>query len=285
MADVKLLGAADIRRLAASVHVSPTKKWGQNFVIDPNTVRRIADLGRISPEDVVLEVGPGLGSLTLAIVERDAHVLCVEIDPNLARQLQLTISEFAPNAENRVTVINADALRITELPLAPTRLIANLPYNVAVPVVLHLLETFTSLSEVLVMVQAEVADRLAAKPGNKTYGVPSVKARWYGDVSKVGAIGRNVFWPAPNVDSGLVRIEVNHQRDNQQELRSEVFAIVDSAFGQRRKALRTALSSALGTPMRVEEILHIAGISAMERGEQLSLEQFISIALAARKVR
>ena len=284
MADVRLLGAADVRRLAASVNISPTKKWGQNFVIDPNTVRRIVELGNVTSSDVVLEVGPGLGSLSLAILERGARVVSVEIDPELADKLPDTIAEYAPDSLGQFSVVNADALRITTLDYAPTKLIANLPYNISVPVVLHLLETFSSLDEVLVMVQAEVADRLAAKPGNKTYGVPSVKARWYGSVTKVGAVGRNVFWPAPNVDSGLVRITVEHKRLDATELREQVFAIVDSAFGQRRKALRTALGSALGTPQRVEEILHRAGISPMERGEQLTLEEFISIALAAQEV-
>ena len=284
MADVRLLGAADVRRLAASVNISPTKKWGQNFVIDPNTVRRIVELGNVTSSDVVLEVGPGLGSLSLAILERGARVVSVEIDPELADKLPDTIAEYAPDSLGQFSVVNADALRITTLDYAPTKLIANLPYNISVPVVLHLLETFSSLDEVLVMVQAEVADRLAAKPGNKTYGVPSVKARWYGSVTKVGAVGRNVFWPAPNVDSGLVRITVEHKRLDATELREQVFAIVDSAFGQRRKALRTALGTALGTPQRVEEILHRAGISPMERGEQLTLEEFISIALAAQEV-
>lgn len=284
VADVRLLGAADVRRLAASVNISPTKKWGQNFVIDPNTVRRIVELGNVTSSDVVLEVGPGLGSLSLAILERGARVVSVEIDPELADKLPDTIAEYAPDSLGQFSVVNADALRITTLDYAPTKLIANLPYNISVPVVLHLLETFSSLDEVLVMVQAEVADRLAAKPGNKTYGVPSVKARWYGSVTKVGAVGRNVFWPAPNVDSGLVRITVEHKRLDATELREQVFAIVDSAFGQRRKALRTALGTALGTPQRVEEILHRAGISPMERGEQLTLEEFISIALAAQEV-
>jgi 16S rRNA (adenine1518-N6/adenine1519-N6)-dimethyltransferase len=278
-----LLGATEIRSLAASLNATPTKKLGQNFVIDPNTVRRIVAQAHVSETDVVVEIGPGLGSLTLALLPNVAKVLAVEIDPVLAGALPSTIALHAPNLKDNLTVINADAMRITELPAVPTHLVANLPYNVSVPVVLHFLETFPSLREILVMVQAEVADRMAAGPGSKIYGVPSVKMAWYGEVTKAGSVGRNVFWPAPNVDSGLVRL-VRKEREFDPALRELTFTIVDAAFGQRRKTLRTALGSALGSPQTVESILRDAGVDPGLRGEQLSLEDFVAIAQSAKKV-
>lgn len=278
-----LLGATEIRALAASLNATPTKKLGQNFVIDPNTVRRIVTQAHVSLEDVAVEIGPGLGSLTLALLPNVAKVLAVEIDPVLANALPATIELHAPNLKDNLTVINADAMRITELPANPTHLVANLPYNVSVPVVLHFLETFPSLREILVMVQAEVADRMAAGPGSKIYGVPSVKMAWYGEVTKAGSVGRNVFWPAPNVDSGLVRL-VRKEREFDPEIRDLTFTIVDAAFGQRRKTLRTALGSALGAPQNVESILRDAGVDPGLRGEQLSLQDFVAIAQSAKKV-
>ena len=278
-----LLGATEIRALAASLNTTPTKKLGQNFVIDPNTVRRIVSQAHVGKTDVVVEIGPGLGSLTLALLPNVAKVLAVEVDPVLAGALPSTIALHAPDLIDNLTVINADAMRITELPESPTHLVANLPYNVSVPVVLHFLETFPSLQEILVMVQAEVADRMAAGPGSKIYGVPSVKMAWYGEVTKAGSVGRNVFWPAPNVDSGLVRL-VRKYREFDPSLRDLTFAIVDSAFGQRRKTLRTALGSVLGSPQTVEAILQEAGIDSGLRGEQLSLQDFVAIAEHAKKV-
>ena len=281
--DPTLLGATEIRALAASLNATPTKKLGQNFVIDPNTVRRIVTQAHVSKTDVVVEIGPGLGSLTLALLPNVAKVLAVEIDPVLAGALPSTITLHAPNLIKNLTVINADAMRISALPIEPTHLVANLPYNVSVPVVLHFLETFPSLREILVMVQAEVADRMAAGPGSKIYGVPSVKMAWYGEVTKAGSVGRNVFWPAPDVDSGLVRL-VRKEREFDPELRELTFTIVDAAFGQRRKTLRTALGSALGTPQKVESILRDAGVDPGLRGEQLSLQDFVAIAQLAKKV-
>jgi 16S rRNA (adenine1518-N6/adenine1519-N6)-dimethyltransferase len=281
--EATLLGATEIRALAASINSTPTKKLGQNFVIDPNTVRRIVTQAHVSESDVVVEIGPGLGSLTLALLPNVAKVLAVEIDPVLAGALPSTIALHAPDLKDNLTVINADAMRITELPAAPTHLVANLPYNVSVPVVLHFLETFPSLREILVMVQAEVADRMAAGPGSKIYGVPSVKMAWYGEVTKAGSVGRNVFWPAPNVDSGLVRL-VRKELEFDPELRELTFKIVDAAFGQRRKTLRTALGSALGSPQTVESILRDAGVDPGLRGEQLSLQDFVAIAQSAKKV-
>ena len=278
-----LLGATEIRELASLLNVTPTKKFGQNFVIDPNTVRRIVTAANLDSEDVVVEIGPGLGSLTLALLPNAAAVVAVEIDKVLADQLPATIAKHAPNLAKNLTVVCADAMTITDLPIAPTKLVANLPYNVSVPVVLHFLETFPSLNEVLVMVQAEVAQRMAAAPGSKIYGVPSVKMAWYGQVTKAGTVGRNVFWPAPNVDSGLVRI-VRHEINLDATLRPKLFAIVDSAFGQRRKTLRTALGQVFGKPDEVEQILNEANISPGLRGEQLSLADFIAIAKAADKV-
>ena len=282
MSEPTLLGASEIRALAKSFNMTPTKKWGQNFVIDPNTVRRIVTQAHVGPKDVVVEIGPGLGSLTLALLPNVAHVVALEIDPVLAKALPDTISKHAPELLKNLTVISADAMQLSKLPNNPTHLVANLPYNVSVPVVLHFLENFPSIREILVMVQAEVADRMAAPPGSKIYGVPSVKLAWYGDVERAGSIGRNVFWPAPNVDSGLVRL-VRKDRGIDPQLRKLTFAIVDAAFGQRRKTLRTALGNVLGSPQEVEDLLRLANIDPGLRGEQLNLDQFVAIAQQAQK--
>ena len=272
-----LLGAADVRRIAEELDVRPTKKWGQNFVIDPNTVRRIVRVADVDSGDVVLEVGPGIGSLTLALLETGARVVAIEIDPRLAERLPRTVAEFAPDAVDRLDVICADAMDVSTLPVEPTAVVANLPYNVAVPVVLHLLATFPSIEKILVMVQREVADRMCAEPGSRTYGVPSVKARWFGHVHYAGDVGRNVFWPAPNVDSGLVSIVRGAEPAGVD--RSEVFSIVDAAFAQRRKQLRSALSGRF--PGRVDSVLASAGVDPSVRGEQLDVSDFIAIARAA----
>ncbi|MEY4323174.1 MAG: rRNA ((1518)-N(6)/adenine(1519)-N(6))-dimethyltransferase RsmA, partial [Actinomycetota bacterium] len=202
-----LLGAADIRALASQLDIKPTKVWGQNFVIDANTVRSIVKSAGVGADDDVLEVGPGLGSLTLALLQSCRSTTAIEIDPKLATQLPLTVAKRLPDHASKLHVVAQDALKVNELPVAPTALVANLPYNVSVPVLLHMFHTFPTIKTALVMVQAEVADRLAAAPGSRIYGVPSVKARWFGDVKKAATIGRNVFWPAPNVDSALVRID------------------------------------------------------------------------------
>lgn len=290
MSETFLLGAAQIRELAAMLDVTPTKKLGQNFVIDPNTVSRIANEARLSSDDVVLEVGPGLGSLTLAMLPKVAKVVAVEVDQKLATQLPLTIKKFAPQLAEKLFVVTADAMRVTELPAAPNKLVANLPYNISVPVVLHLLEQFPSIDEVLVMVQLEVAQRMAAKPGSKIYGVPSVKLAWYGKAELAGNVGRNVFWPAPNVDSGLVRITRanshnepahNEPANNEQSLREKLFKIIDSAFNQRRKTLRSSLGAVFGSPAQVDLILQSAGVDSSLRGEQLGLPEFLAIAKVA----
>lgn len=268
-----LLGAGRIREIAAELDLRPTKKWGQNFVIDPNTVRRIAELARLTSDDVVLEVGPGVGSLTLALLERAGSVIAVEIDPRLATRLPQTVQEQAPEHAAHLTVIAADAMTVTALPEPPTALVANLPYNVAVPVLLHMLATFPTIRSTVVMVQREVAERLSAEPGSRVYGVPSLKARWYGSVEYAGTIGRTVFWPAPHVDSGLVRISAAPQPDAD---RARVFSLVDAAFAQRRKTLRTTLSGPLRD--QVDDVLAIVGIDPGLRGEQLSLDDFVRIA-------
>jgi 16S rRNA (adenine1518-N6/adenine1519-N6)-dimethyltransferase len=282
-ARVELLGAAHIRKLASDLNVVPTKKLGQNFVIDPNTVRRIAAEAHLQTDDVVVEIGPGLGSLTLAMLPLVSEVVVVEIDRVLAQQLPLTVAKHAPSLADRLNVMNADAMTVTQLGCEPSKLVANLPYNISVPVVLHFLEQFPSIQEVLVMVQAEVADRMAAGPGSRTYGVPSAKLAWYGTVTKAGNVGRNVFWPAPNVDSGLVRI-VRHEQNPDESLRAKTFAVIDSAFGQRRKTIRSALGAALGTTTQVEQVLAVAGIDSGLRGEQLAIADFLAIARAAIQV-
>jgi 16S rRNA (adenine1518-N6/adenine1519-N6)-dimethyltransferase len=276
-----LLGPAEVRELAERLGVRPTKQKGQNFVIDANTVRRIVRAAEVAADDAVIEVGPGLGSLTLALLPEVARVVAVEIDDVLAPALAATVADRRPDLVDRLEVVHADALRVTELPgPAPTALVANLPYNVSVPVILHLLEAFPSITRVLVMVQLEVADRLAAGPGSKVYGVPSVKARWYGDVARVGTVGRSVFWPAPNVDSGLVAITRTTPPETTAS-REEVFAVVDAAFAQRRKTLRAALAGWAGSPSAAETALRAAGIDPSERGEQLDVAAFARIAAAA----
>ncbi|MGK4592688.1 16S rRNA (adenine(1518)-N(6)/adenine(1519)-N(6))-dimethyltransferase RsmA [Amycolatopsis sp. w19] len=280
----ELLGPAEIRALAAELDVRPTKKLGQNFVHDPNTVRRIVDLSGVGEGDVVLEVGPGLGSLTLGLLATGAEVVAVEIDPVLAGRLPDTAAERGGaerGGAERLTVVGADALRITsdDLPARPTALVANLPYNVAVPVVLHLLAELPSLTSGLVMVQTEVADRMAAGPGSRTYGVPSVKLAWYGKARKIAAVPRAVFWPVPNVDSALVAFERGEVVSSVD--RERLFAVVDAAFSQRRKTLRAALASWAGSAERAGELLEKAGIDPKTRGEQLDVHQFARIAAAA----
>ncbi|SFW64329.1 16S rRNA (adenine(1518)-N(6)/adenine(1519)-N(6))-dimethyltransferase RsmA [Amycolatopsis australiensis] len=277
---VELLGPAEIRGLAAELDVRPTKKLGQNFVHDPNTVRRIVELAGISPDDVVLEVGPGLGSLTLGLLATGARVVAVEIDPKLAERLPKTVAERAPEVAGNLTVVGADALRVTsaDLPGAPTALVANLPYNVAVPVVLHLLAEVPSLRSGLVMVQTEVADRMAAAPGSRIYGVPSVKLAYYGPARKVAAVPRSVFWPVPNVDSALVAFERGAAPASDD--RDRLFGLVDAAFSQRRKTLRAALAGWAGSAERAGELLTAAGVDPKSRGEQLDVHDFARIAAA-----
>lgn len=273
----RLLGPAEVRRLAAELDLRPTKQRGQNFVIDPNTVRRIVRESAVGSEDVVVEVGPGLGSLTLALLEVVDRVVAVEVDPLLAGRLPRTLAEQAPDRAARCEVVLADALRVQELPgPPPTALVANLPYNVSVPVLLHLLALLPSLEKGLVMVQSEVADRLAARPGSKVYGVPSVKAAWYADVRRAGAIGRTVFWPAPNVDSGLVAW-TRRDPPATSVSREQVFAVVDAAFAQRRKALRGALRT-LADAAAVDAALAAAGVDPLARGESLDIGAFVRVA-------
>ncbi|WP_290054199.1 16S rRNA (adenine(1518)-N(6)/adenine(1519)-N(6))-dimethyltransferase RsmA [Amycolatopsis solani] len=278
---VDLLGPAEIRGLAAELDVRPTKKLGQNFVHDPNTVRRIVELARVGPDDVVLEVGPGLGSLTLGLLATGARVVAVEIDPKLAARLPETVAERAAEAADRLTVVGADALRVAngDLPGGPTALVANLPYNVAVPVVLHLLAEVPSLRSGLVMVQTEVADRMAAGPGSRIYGVPSVKLAWYGPARKVAAVPRSVFWPVPNVDSALGAFERADETASAD--RDGLFSLVDAAFSQRRKTLRAALAGWAGSAERAGELLTAAGIDPKTRGEQLDVHDFARIAARA----
>ena len=288
-----LLGAADIRRIAADAGISPTKKFGQNFVIDPGTVRRIVREAGVTADDHVLEVGPGLGSLTLAILETGATMTAVEIDPPVAERLPKTIAEFMPDAVDRFRVVNRDALTVNPKNLPDFKdddsftLVANLPYNVATPILLTLLERFDNLGTFLVMVQKEVADRLSEKPGSKIYGTPSVKLAWYGTAERVGIIGRNVFWPAPNVDSALVlfkRYEGGHtpsanNPDGSVVDRETVFRLIDAAFGQRRKTLHAALKKVVPS-----EAFERAGIDPTRRGETLTIDEFVAVARAMGEV-
>lgn len=271
-----LLGAVQIRELAAALDLKPSKSLGQNFVHDANVCRKIVRTAGLGASDIALEIGPGLGSLTLAILEVAQSAVAVEIDSRLAEQLPITVARHCERSE-ALTVIQADALTLQNLPVAPTVLVANLPYNVSVPVFLHLLEILPSLRSGVVMVQAEVADRLAAKPNSKEYGIPSVKAAWWADVSGAGSVSRNIFWPQPNVDSKLVSF-TRRQTPGDEELRKKVFAIIDLAFAQRRKMLRSALSSMYGGSAAAEALLTSAGIDPTLRGEALDIASFCAIA-------
>lgn len=271
-----LLGASDIRALAAELDVTPTKKWGQNFVHDANTVRKIVSTAALLPGEAVLEIGPGLGSLTLGLIEAGHRVTAIEIDPRLAERLPRTLVERGGEPGD-LRVILSDALLVEELPEPPTALVANLPYNVSVPVLIHLLERFPTIRRVLVMVQAEVGQRLAASPGSKLYGVPSLKAAWWGDWQLEGTVSRRVFWPEPNVDSVLVGMNA-HDTPAADDMRRRVFALVDAAFGQRRKTLRQALSGLAGSTTAAEELCVAAGIDSGARGEQLQLDGFLALA-------
>jgi 16S rRNA (adenine1518-N6/adenine1519-N6)-dimethyltransferase len=268
-----------VRALAGRLGVRPSKTRGQNFVIDAGTVRRVARVAGVVPGEVVLEVGPGLGSLTLALLGAGARVVAVEVDERLAGALPGTVAQRRPDLAGGLLVLEADALRVTREQVGglgpPTRLVANLPYNVAVPVLLHLLKVLPELTEVLVMVQTEVAERLAAPPGSRTYGVPSVKAAWYGEVAVAGSVARSVFWPVPNVDSSLVRLRRRPAPDAD---RAAVFAAVDAAFAQRRKTLRAALATWAGSPAAAEAALVAAGVDPGLRGERLGLGDFVRIA-------
>lgn len=274
-----LLTARTVREIAGELGLRPTKTRGQNFVIDPNTVRMIVAEAKLTPGETVVEVGPGLGSLTLGLLEAGHPVSAVEIDPLLAGRLPETITHFA-GTDAAFSLINADALTVTELPSHPTALVANLPYNVAVPVLMHFLATFPTLTRVLVMVQAEVADRLCATSGSRVYGAPSVKAAWYGQVTRGSDIGANVFWPAPNVGSGLVRLIKHAQPLGDDALRRVTFEVINAAFAQRRKTLRQALAGLAGSGAQSENVLVAAGVDPKTRGEALSVEAFIDIARA-----
>jgi 16S rRNA (adenine1518-N6/adenine1519-N6)-dimethyltransferase len=272
---VELLGAGEIRSLASELDLRPTKKLGQNFVIDPNTIRKIVAAAQLSPTDKVVEIGPGLGSLTLGLLEKVDQLIAIEFDQKLANRLASTLNQKAP--QKSCQILHADAMNVTQLDFEPDALVANLPYNISVPVILHFLESFPSISKVLVLVQAEVAARLVAGPGSKTYGSPSAKLAWYGKASAAGVVSRSIFWPVPNVDSALVYFQKSGT-PLPTTLRAEVFRVIDGAFAQRRKTLRQALSSWAGSPDQAEQILVKAGVSPQARGEDLSIDDFIEVA-------
>ena len=290
-----LLGPAEVRQIAERLGVRPAKRLGQNFVIDAGTIRRIVALAGLSDDDVVLEVGPGLGSLTLGLLEASRRVIAVEVDAALAAELPRTAAARAPALAARLEVVNVDALSLMAAPSGdrPTALVANLPYNVAVPVLLHLLDAIASIGRALVMVQAEVADRMCAPPGSRTYGVPSVKLAWYGSARRAGTVSRSVFWPVPNVDSALVSFArwpdggPAAERPGGQPAvgRAEVFAVIDAAFAQRRKTLRSALASWAGSVQAAETVLRDAGVDPSLRGEAIGISQYARIAEAAARAR
>ena len=276
-----LLGAAEIREIAQRIGLRPTKKLGQNFVVDANTCRKIVKSADVGPTDVALEIGPGLGSLTLAMLESASEVIAIEIDERLAAELPETAERHGFDS-SKLTIINQDAMGITTLPKDPTVLVANLPYNVSVPVLLRFLELFPTLRSGVVMVQSEVADRLVAKPNSKTYGSPSVKATWWADLTSAGTVSRSIFWPVPNVDSSLVRF-VRHESAGDESLRKATFKIIDAAFAQRRKMMRAALSDLCGGSAAASSIIEASGIDPTIRGEALQLSDFIKIAITLSK--
>ncbi len=280
---VPLLGPAEIRRLAGELGIRPAKSRGQNFLHDANTVRRIVRLADVGPGSRVLEVGPGLGSLTLGLLDVGAEVLAVELDRGLAEALPATVARRQGDAVRRLHVLHADAMRVTEQTsgAAPEVLAANLPYNVAVPLLLHVLAAMPSVARGVVMVQREVADRLTAPPGGRVYGAPTVKLAWYARATYEGPVGRRVFWPEPRVDSALVAFRRVRDSGHEPDLRDRTFALVDAAFAQRRKTLRAALSGALGSPAHAEAVLRRAGIDPGLRGEALGLEDYMRLAAAA----
>jgi len=273
---VELLGGSDVRALAEELGVVPTKKLGQNFVTDPNTIRRIVAAAKLKGNEVVVEIGPGLGSLTLGLLDEAKTVIAVEIDNKMAKAIEATVAKRAKGKDFRL--VSADALKVTQLPAAPDALVANLPYNISVPVLLHFLERFPSIQSGLVLVQAEVAHRLAATPGSKVYGVPSAKLAWYADANLAGNVGRNIFWPVPNVDSALVYFTKRITPLGDESLRLRTFAVIDEAFSQRRKTLRQALASWAGSPALAEQYLVAAGIDPSKRGEALEIKDFVAIA-------
>jgi 16S rRNA (adenine1518-N6/adenine1519-N6)-dimethyltransferase len=280
---MSLLGAAEIRELAELLDLRPAKSLGQNFVIDGNVCQKIVRVAGVTANDIALEIGPGLGSLTLALLEVTSNVIAVEIDNRLADRLPITVAEHR-DSDYQLTVINTDALALRELPVAPTVLVANLPYNVSVPVLLHLLEILPSLNTGVVMVQAEVADRLAAKPSTKEYGIPSLKASWWAQVSGAGSVSRSIFWPVPGVDSKLVSFK-RHETPGDEAMRKGVFQLVDAAFAQRRKMLRAALSGIFGSSAKAEAVLIAAGIDPTLRGESLLIDSFCAIYNASQDVK
>ena len=279
MPELGLLDPASVRRIAAELDLRPTKQRGQNFVVDPNTVRRIVALSGVTAEDVVLEIGPGLGSLTLGLLETGARVVAVEIEERLAARLERTVRErMGEDAAGRLTVVAADALQVDALPgPAPSSLVANLPYNVSVPVLLRMLELFPEWTDGLVMVQLEVADRLVAPPGSKVYGVPSAKVAWYAESARVGTVPPKVFWPVPNVESGLVRI-TRRPAPATTASREDTFRVIDAAFSQRRKMLRAALAGLTGSSAAASELIEAAGVDPQLRGERLDVAAFAAIA-------
>jgi 16S rRNA (adenine1518-N6/adenine1519-N6)-dimethyltransferase len=284
----QLLGPTDIREIAGRLGIQPAKRLGQNFVVDGGTVSRIAGMAGLRSDDVVLEVGPGFGSLTLPLLAGARHVIAVEFDRVLAAELPSTVAARAPQLAGRLSVIVADAARVTELPGdPPTVLVANLPYNVSVPVVLHMLVTVPSLRGGIVMVQSEVADRMCALPGSRVYGVPSAKLAWFATARRAGSVGRAVFWPVPRVDSGLVAISRLGSREAAEvrgsATQDETFAVIDAAFSQRRKTLRSALAAWAGSPGAAERALRAAGIDPGLRGEALGVADFARIAVAKRE--
>ena len=276
---METLGAGEIRKLAEKLALRPSKSLGQNFVVDGNTCRKIVRLSQVTDHDAVLEIGPGLGSLTIALLDVAREVIAVEIDRRLAEQLPKTVATHLPKRAAHLQVINQDALLVQEISPSPTALVANLPYNVSVPVLLHVLENFPTISRGIVMVQAEVAERLAAQPGSKTYGVPSVKLHWWADAHVAGTISREVFWPAPRVDSLLLAFTRKAQSQVADEsLRLRTFALIDMAFAQRRKMLRSSLGGLLGSSESASAQLIASGIDPTARAENLTLDDFIAIA-------
>jgi 16S rRNA (adenine1518-N6/adenine1519-N6)-dimethyltransferase len=268
LSDVTLLGASTVRRLLDEAGIVPSKGLGQNFVVDPGTIERIVRIAEVASGDAVIEVGPGLGSLTLGLLEVGAKVTAVETDARLVSILDREIDN------PRLNVVHGDATELDWPALLGVddrwTLVANLPYNVATMLVLDLLEKAPTIDSFLVMMQREPAERLAASPGVRAASAATVKRAWFADARVAGIIGRGVFYPSPNVDSALVSIRRRTPPDADRE---RVFELLNTAFGQRRKMLRKSLSGVLG-----EEVFTAAGIDPTARPETLTLDDWVALA-------
>ena len=265
------LGAARVRELLTRHGVTPSRALGQNFVVDPNTIRKTLSVARVSPTDRVLEIGPGAGSLTLGLAASSPSVVAIERDDRLIPLLEEVLS----NRRN-VEIINGDAMEADLAATRATSVVSNLPYNMAALLVLKVLEEAPEIQSLTVMTQKEVGERLAAGPGTKTYGATSVLVAYFALARVEAQVSRRAFWPVPRVDSVLVRIDRRPEPD--QESRQSLFEVVKAAFSQRRKTLRNSLAELAGSASAAEDLIRQAGVDPSRRPETLSLDDFLMLA-------